>query len=270
VWANEEQTISAHIEPALDDFVGALTDGFLRLVVENTTKVLAYDTAALRMRQDRSKEAMEWYDRGVLKAEVALKETGFDPANDMMNEEEHRTWLLNRLVSGSPSPEQMQAAFLLLTGKELPLTALPGAEVSRNDEPRGIAGPDQPPSLEDHPYEGPPREQHDHSDAPFSAQVASAEVLVLRALEKAGNVLLNSGKRGRDKDRSTPAHMAHVLAGVTEVPEFDFSLASTVYSDLNAAQRAEKERQLAQVCRDLYSTGTPYTRDALIAALKGK
>lgn len=270
VWANEEQTISAHIEPALDDFTAALTDGYLRLAVENTDKVLAYDTAALRMRPDRSKEALEWYDRGVLKAEVALRETGFDPANDRMDPEEHKTWLLNRLVSGSPSPEQMQAAFYLLTGKDLPVETFPAPVSGNRDEPKGIAGPNQPPSLGDHPYEGPPREQNDHTDAPFSAQVASAEVLVLRALEKAGNVLLNSGKRGRDKDRSTPAHMAHVLSTPAEVPEFDFSLASTVYGDLPAAQRAEKERQLAQVCRDLYATGTPYTREVLVAALRGK
>lgn len=260
VWANEEQTISAHIEPALDDFVGALTAGFLRLAVENSTKVVAYDTAALRMRQDRSKEAMQWYDRGVLKAKVALKETGFDPENDMMDPEEHKMWLLSKLVSGSPLPEQMQAALALLG------VVLPGVS-GNSDKPKEIAGRDKPRSLEEHPYEGPPREQHDHTDAPFSAQAASAEVLVLRALEKAGNILLNSGKRGRDKDRSTPAHMAHVLANVETVPEFDFSLASTVYGDLTAAQRAEKERQLTGLCADLYREGQPYTREALIAAV---
>lgn len=264
VWANEEQTISAHIEPALDDFVGALTAGFLRLAVEGTTLVLAYDTAALRMRQDRSKEAMEWYDRGVLKAKVALKETGFDPENDMMDDAEHKMWLLGKIVTGQFQPEQMAAVLTMLTGINLPDVS---GNASGSDKPKEVAGRDLPPSLEGHPYEGPPREQHDHTEAPFSARAASAEVLVLRALEKAGNVLLNSGKRGRDKDRSTPAHMAHVLANVEDVPEFDFSLASTVYGDLNAAQRDETERQLGDLCADLYRTGSPYTRDALLAAI---
>lgn len=266
VWANEEQTITAHIEPALDDFVGVLTSSVLRLAVPDTDKVIGYDTATLRLRQDRSKEAMEWYDRGVLKAEVALRETGFDPGMDMMDENEHRIWLLNRLVSGSPSPEQMQAAFLLLTGKELPVAE----PVSGNDgEPKGIAGRDEPPSLEDHPYEGPPREQHDHSPAPYSALHASGEALVLRALEKAGNRILNDGKRGKDRDRTTPAHLAHLTASVTTVPEFDFTLLPTTLGHLPAMKQMLVGRALNNYCTRLYENGEPYTREGLIDALKG-
>lgn len=270
VWANEEQTITAHIEPALDDFVGVLTNSVLRFAVPNTTKVIGYDTATLRLRQDRSKEAMEWYDRGVLKAEVALRETGFDPGMDMMDEAEHRIWLLNRLVSGSPSPEQMQAAFLLLTGKELPVVQHDHGGVSGNeDEAKGIAGPNQPPSLEDHPYEGPPREQHDHSPAPYSALHASGEALVLRALEKAGNRLLNDGKRGKDRDRTTPAHMAHLTASVGTLPEFDFTLLPTVLGHLPAMKQALVGRALNNYCTRMYENAEPYTREGLIDALKG-
>jgi hypothetical protein len=154
VWANEEQTISAHIEPALDDLVAVLTVSFLRQAVDGTDKVIGYDTATLRLRQDRSKEALEWYDRGVLKAEVALRETGFDPDSDIMEPDEHKMWLLNKLVSGSPSPEQMQAALLILTGVDLPvLEPVSGNPAPRDAAPKQIAGPDQPPSLEDHPIQ---------------------------------------------------------------------------------------------------------------------
>lgn len=261
VWANEEQTISAHIEPALDIFTASLTDAFLRNAVEGTTKVIAYDTASLRLRQDRSKEAMEWYDRGILKAEVALRETGFDPGSDQMDADEHKTWLLNRIAGGSATPEQVHAALALL-GVPLP------APVSGNDDNApGISDRNLPRSLEDHPYEGPPRVQHDQTEAPFSAEEAADEVLVLRALEKAGNRLLNDGKRGREKDRSTPAHLAHVMNRPETIPEFDFSLAATVYGDLSAAQRAEKERQLRGLCSELYASGQPYTREALKARL---
>ena len=272
VWANEEQAISDHVEPALDTLVSILTTAYLQASVEGTVKVIGYDTASLRLRQDRSKEAMEWYDRGVLKAEVALRETGFDPTSDIMSIDEHRTWLLNKLVSGSPSPEQMQAAFLLLTGKELPVEVLVSGNEGADTAPRGIAGPDQPPSLEDHPYEGPPREQHDHSDAPFSGREGVAEVLVLRALEKAGNRLLNNGKRGRDRDRTTPAHLAH-LSHAPEVPfgasDFDFSLASTALGDLPAAQRATIEARLARYCAHLYATGTAYDRRSMVGWMRG-
>lgn len=274
VWANEEQTISAHIEPALDNFVGTLTAAFLRSVHPDTEYVIAYDTATLRLRQDRSKESIELWDRGLLKGEIVLRETGFDPQKDKMDAEEHKIWLLGKLVSGTPTPEQMQVAFALLTGDSLPVpTPETGGSGDDSGEAKDVRGLDKPPTLEDHPYEGPPREQHDHSPAPYSAQLgvveAQAEVLVLRALEKAGNRVLNAGKRGRDRDRNTPAHLAHVVERPTEVPEFDFSLAPTVYGDLSAAQRDETERQLRGLCADLYETGTPYTRAALLSALKG-
>lgn len=265
VWANEEQTISAHIEPALDTFVAALTASFLQLG-EKTDLVVAYDTASLRLRQDRAKESIELYDRGQLKGEVMLRENGFDPQNDRMDEEEFKRWVLVKLASGSATPEMVQAAVALLG---VPMPALEPTETGDQERAKGRAGVGEPPSLEGHPYKGPPREQHDHSDAPFSVQEAAAEVLVLRALEKAGNVLLNNGKRGKDRDRSTPAHLAHVAQPPEKVPNFDFSLADTVYGDLTASQRAEKERQLRGLCADLYREGAPYTRAALIERLRG-
>lgn len=270
IWAMEEQTISAHVEPALDSLVGTLTTGFLRLAVEGTQKVVAYDTANLRLRQDRSKEAIEWYDRGVLKAEVALRETGFDPSNDMMTPEEHRKWLLNRIAGGSATPEQVQAA-LMLMGVSLPVPEMP--EPTRIDVEQvpapAISDRNMPPSLESHPYEGPPRVQHDHSPAPFGSVAASCEGLVLRALEKAGNRLLNDGKRGRDKDRSTPPHLAHLTAGGMTAPEFDFTLLPTVLAGLSAKQQAKIGAALHRYCASLYNNGTAYSREGLLTALEG-
>ncbi len=271
VWANEEQTISNHIEPALDTLVAILTSAVLRTVLFNTTRVVSYDTASLRLRQDRSKEALEWYDRGVMKAEVALRETGFDPENDRMDDDEFKRWLLVKVASGSATPEQVNESLRLLGV----ILNVPVAEVSRNPEPKAIApakpGRAEPPSLEDHPYEGPPRVQHDHSPAPFSALHASAEVLVLRALEKAGNRLLNDGKRGRDRDRTTPAHLAHLTASVegrTGV-QFDFTLLPTVLGQRTAGDQARIEGALTKFCNRMYVEGDAYTRDGLISALKG-
>jgi hypothetical protein len=266
VWANEEQTISAHIEPALDNFVGVLTVAVIRLAVPGSDKVVGYDTATLRLRQDRSKEAMEWYDRGVLRADVALRENGFDPENDMMDDAEFRRWILVKIAGGSATPEQVQESLRLL-----------GVVLDIPMQPAGTPAPGQPgrnlpPSLEDHPYEGPPREQHDHSPAPFTALHASAEALVLRALEKAGNRLLNDGKRGRDRNRTTPPHLAHLTASVGSVIEpsmFDFSMLSTVLGDQPAARQARIGGALARFCVQMYRDGTAYTRDGLIDAMKG-
>jgi hypothetical protein len=273
VWANEEQTISNHIEPALDTFVGTLTVAVIRNVVEGTTLMVAYDTASLRLRQDRSKEAMEWYDRGVMKAEVALRETGFDPENDVMDDAEFRRWLLVKIAGGSATPEQVQESLRLL-GVVLNI-APPAAGPAIEAPAPGQPGRNAAPSLEDHPYEGPPREQHDHSPAPFTSLHASAEVLVLRALEKAGNRLLNDGKRGRDRDRTTPPHLAHCAMSVNlpeggvGAVEFDFGLLPTVFGHLPAGQQAKIEGSLTKFCRSLYAGRDAYSRDGLIAALEG-
>src|SRR5690348_5857657 len=87
VWVNEEKTIANHAEPALDEFVGVLTVSVLRLIVSDTKLVIAYDSKTLRMKQDRSKESMELYDRGLVSGEVVVRENGFDPENDMMDEQ---------------------------------------------------------------------------------------------------------------------------------------------------------------------------------------
>jgi len=281
-WANEEKTIAGHIEPALDDLVDVLTTSFLRNAVDGTDKVIAYDGSGLRMKQDRSKEAIQWYQMGVLKASVALRETGFDPENDMMDDTEHRLWLLNRIAGGSATPEQVQAALTLL-GAPLPDIAPPSDEADERDAAASapatkpapeLPGRTLPPSLEDNPVTGPPQGDHDHNPAPYAlntpALVAASEVLVLRALEKAGNRLLNDGKRGKDRDRTTPVHLAHCVVGpvmALGASDFDFGLAQTVFAELPAVQRARIESRLARYCASLYAQAAPYTREGLIEAL---
>ncbi len=268
-WAIQEQTITDHIEPALDQFASVLTDAVVRQVVDKTTKIVAYDSTKMRIRQDRSKEALEWYDRGVLKADVALREGGFDPSTDKMGEDEHKMWLLSKIVAGQFTPEQMQAA-LALVGVQLPASALP---VSGNEgAAKGRAGKDEPPSLENHPREGVPEGDHEHKDAPYSAVTASCEALVLRALEKAGNRLLNDGKRGRDKDRDTPAHLAHLSASAAtefNMADFDFTMASTMLPDFSATDLARTTRALRVFCSGLYADKRPYSRADLISTLEG-
>lgn len=269
VWANEEKTIANHAEPALDELVGVLTVSVLRQIVVGTKLVVAYDTRTLRMKQDRSEQSIELYDRGLLKGSVVVRENGFDPENEMMDAAEQRLWILTKLVSGSPTPEQMNAAFAILTGADLPVKDPP---VSGNSGKQGgERGQQQAPNTDDHPYEGPPREQHDHSDAPFSALVASCEALALRALEKRGNVLLNDGKRGRTRDTTTPPVLAHTSIERTKTwigSEFDFSLAQMTLGDLPDARQRAVTAALGRFCADLYNTRAEYTRSALIETLE--
>jgi hypothetical protein len=263
-WANEEKTIAGHIEPALSDLVSVLTSGFLQIAVENTDKVIGYDTSSIRMKQDRSKEALELNARGLLANAVTLREVGFDPENDMMDEAEFKRHLLLQMLGGSPSPEMMVEALRLLGQVFNP-------EVSGNEAPAdGQPGTALPPNTDEVPQIGPPEGDHVHHEAPYAVRTAHCEGLVLRALEKAGNRLLNDGKRGRDRDRSTPPYLAH-LSATAETPfgasDFDFSTLSLVFPDIPAMERALLEARLGRYCANLYAEQEPYTREGLIEAV---
>jgi hypothetical protein len=265
-WAKEEQTINNHVEPALDDFVQVLTTSYLRSAVEDTLLVVGYDSATLRLRQDRSKEAIELHQLGLLTGKVTVRENGFDPEFDMMDDEEFKRWLLVRIVGNSATPEQINDALRQLGV----ILNVKFPETGGDQTQRGIAGPTQPRNLDDHPYEGPPREQHDHSPAPFSAFAMGCEALVLRALEKSGNRLLNDGKRGRDKDRTTPPHEAHLTASLTRtiIPsEFDFSLGQILMGDMPFKDFEVLTRKLGVYCANLYNTGKAYSRDDLLTVI---
>jgi hypothetical protein len=271
-WANEEKTIAGHIEPALDDFVSTLTTSFLRMAVEGTDKVVGYNPATIRMKQDRSKEALAWYQEGVLKAKVALREAGFDPDNDLMGDEERKIWLLTQLVKGSLPPEQVSAILMILTGVKLPDPEPVSGNSGESAAPKGLPGVAEPRNTDDYPQRGRPQVDHEHKEAPFSALMASCEGLVLRALEKQGNRLLNNGKRGREKDRTTPPHLAHLSVDgelAVAASDFDFSTASMALDGLSAERMTTIERKLRGFCTDLYVEGQPYTRDALIEAVGG-
>lgn len=275
VWANEEQSISAHVEPALDLFTGVLTEGYLRAAIPDTELVIAYDTASLRLKQDRSAESIELYDRGVLKAEVMLRENGFDPDNDQMDDAEFRRWLLTRIAGGSATPEQVQAAIKLL-GVVLPV--VPAQQEGASAAP-GTPGRNLPRTLDGHPHEGKPREDHDHNPAPYSLLTpteASAEALVLRALEKYGNRLLNHRVRGRDRDRTTPPTLAHLSLSAKDTfghaaqgAEFDMTHASTMLDGVPGRYMDTLLRSIGEFCATLVNEQRPYLRADLIAHLRG-
>ena len=275
VWANEEQSISAHVEPALDLFTGVLTEGYLRAAIPDTELVIAYDTASLRLKQDRSAESIELYDRGVLKAEVMLRENGFDPDNDQMDDAEFRRWLLTRIAGGSATPEQVQAAIKLL-GVVLPV--VPAQQEGASAAP-GTPGRNLPRTLDGHPHEGKPREDHDHNPAPYSLLTpteASAEALVLRALEKYGNRLLNHRVRGRDRDRITPPTLAHLSLSAKDTfghaaqgAEFDMTHASTMLDGVPGRYMDTLLRSIGEFCATLVNEQRPYLRADLIAHLRG-
>ncbi len=187
-WQVEESTIKMHVEPMLDVIVNALTMGYLRPMTDDPTGIIVYDTSALRLRPDRSKEAFELWDRGLITDEALRRENGFSE-DDAPTPEEFTRWLLVKVATGSSTPEQVGAALGML-----------GADLGVSANPTAVREAPQPPSLEEHPTR--PR-----TPAESSALIAAADALVYRALERAGNRL----RQGVAKPPGVPSYETHLF-----------------------------------------------------------
>lgn len=176
-WQVEEASIKAHTEPLLQIIMSSLTDSYLRPYLEDAggmsrEEARAFkfhaDTSKIRLRPNRSKEAIELYEHGELSAAAMLRENGFDPA-DAMSEEERKAWLTKKVASGSTTPELVAWA-LSIMGVPVPQTAL---MIERTTE-----APSNP-SLLEHPT-------RDIPDVTEVTASAASSVVIHRALERAG------------------------------------------------------------------------------------
>lgn len=203
-WQSDESAIKSHTEPLLKMVTSALAEGFLRPLLLDDANVeglvehysIKADTSEMRQRPNRSKEALELHTMGLLNDAALLRETGFDPENDGMDDEQRKIWFLRKMASGSTTPDQVEAAFRVLFAVDLN-TADPEAENTEAPSP---------PSLADHPVRDIPdqersirrKEARQRGDVPSAASldglVAAADQLVVRALERAGNRLKSNMK----------------------------------------------------------------------------
>ena len=255
-WQIDESSIKAHIEPLLQLITSAITEGYLYPITEQRSDVVAADTAELRLRPNRSKEALELFDRGELSGPALRRETGFD-GSDAPDEESMRGWLLKKVAGGSATPEMVAAALALL-GVEL----APVGDTMREERPS--------PSLEDHPELEPPEEPDQERPEPEPALASSAErnpgaleavcgVVVQRALERAGNrMCTRTEKHGYGckahevylHHKPDPVRYDHYLADAWEwVPQ----IAAEYRRDT-----LELTQSLDSYCRALLQAQTPH------------
>jgi len=210
-WQADESAIKSHTEPLLKIITTGLARGYLRPLLSDEGGVadedlrlysIMADTSEMRLRPNRSKEAVEMYDRGELSGAAMLREVGFEPT-DAMDDEERKTWFLRSIAGGSPTPEMVAEALRVLGVMDVQVAA--EGDVSRET---GEEIPDptpNAPSLEGHPSRDLPdekvsvrrKESRDAGDTP-SADVArqaslmlGAEQAVFRALERTGNRMRN-------------------------------------------------------------------------------
>lgn len=247
-WQIDEDTIKLHVEPMLELICNALTVGYLRPATDGD-EVVRFDTAPLRLRPDRSKEAMELWDRMAISTEAMLREVGFDVA-DQPDTEEIKTRILMKIASGSATPEQVAAAskvfgVVIPTGTETPQDTRPAPES---------------PSLLEHPTR--PRTP---AEVP-AALLAASDALVYRALERAGNRL----RQQVGKPPECRAYETHTLIKANgtapRVLDDAFSCAPQVLDGIE--DPAKVIPVLESYCHTLLAEQSPHERSRLASWLE--
>lgn len=213
-WQVDEASVKSHIEPVLELIVDAITVNYVIPESGDPNAAMRYDTANLRLRPNRSKEAIELWDRGELKSETLIRETGFGP-DDIPDEEEKREWLLTKVAANSSATPEMMSAALLALGVDVGSGVPETIRITDNQTPKDPAKESRPdPSLRDHPTQDIPQPQ-DIPTAASAGLMATAEALTLRALERAGNRLRTM--RGQRPSCSADEVYLFVPARPTEV-----------------------------------------------------
>lgn len=214
VWAIEESTITMHVEPILDSIVASINTHYLRPALRQAFSPIGYDTTRLRLRPDRSKEAIELHDRGALSARVMRAENGFDE-EDAPDRDERIEFLLWRLANGSANPAQVQAALSEL-GVNLPLAAVEGESATgpveaqppgENNDP--AVTPTTTPSIADHPSRPSTPDSLVASVSDNEALMVACEAVVFRMLERAGAKLIRA-HFGRKPPVTDPADAEYI------------------------------------------------------------
>jgi hypothetical protein len=181
-WLSDENNIKIHAEPTLKIITSGLTTQYLWKALEGEVGNvrnfrIGADTSEMRLRPNRSQEALELNDRMILSDKATLRENGFTEA-DMMDKEELKLAVLKKMASGSTTPEIVAIAARMI-GVDFP-------QITDNREP-AEARPT--PSLEDHPSRTPPEQENPAGGATAGLHplVFVAEQIVDRALQRAGN-----------------------------------------------------------------------------------
>ena len=263
-WLSEESAVKAHIEPRLGVFSYALTEQYLQPSMKGLVPdeelgdyfVIA-DTSGIRLRPNRSQEAIELYQLGELSGPALRRETGFQP-EDAPAQDQVREWLLRKIATGSTTPEQTQAAFKLLGIDLGPIAGqspqLPPDHMRTDTEVELVER--TPPEIED----GRREAMRDQTLA------AACDVLVYKALERVGNKLITKHPR-TDASRTDTAAIYRTLSG-----DIDALLAGawTGANDVLASYTDDVDETVSTLdfyVRGLLSTKRPHSTRVLAALL---
>ena len=243
-WAIEESTIKAHIEPALDIICAELTIDYLRSVDGMPEDlVIAYDTTDLKLRPNRSKEALELYDRGELGSAALLRETGFTK-DDAPTDDDLKRFILMTMAKGSATPEMVASAARML--------GIEGIEA----EPGGPMREERPaPSLLEHPTRDLPPEVS-----------GALEAVTFRAMERAGNKMKNNLPKTSGGVAAVDLYR-HVKVSQDQIPLLLDDAFSTLDRLVNPSDLEWVETGLRTYCQRLLRTQEAVDRKEMMKCL---
>ncbi len=266
MWLSDENNVKIHGEPTLKIITTGLSTKYLRPAIEGDVDDVSRfrigaDTSQMRLRPNRSKEALELNDRMLLSDESTLRENGFTDG-DLMSDENLRRALLRKMASGSSTPELVAIANRLL-GVELP-------EIKDN---RDLAEARPTPSLQEHPTRELPEQRAIEASAVVvreavpEALVWAAEQMVDRALQRAGNRMK---AKFSIKEPPAPANRLHMTLDLTTNDADD--VLKDAWDGCALADYGVDPRNLARAL-DMYTRSVLLTRRAptragIAAALK--
>lgn len=108
-WIVQDENVKTHIDPALGLICDALTHDYLWPVLEEAgvrdfdSYAIWWDTTPLTLRPDRSREAIELYDRGEITGFALRRETGFTDDDAPEEDRDVAVETALRLVTAAPS-----------------------------------------------------------------------------------------------------------------------------------------------------------------------
>lgn len=259
-WLSDENSVKIHAEPLLKILTSSLTTGYLRPALEGVVDKprhfrISADTSQMRLRPNRSKEALELHDRMVLSREAVLRENGFTES-DLMGDEEIAETLTLKVARGSTTPELVEAA-LREAGADMKVQ-ITDSRPPTEERPT--------PSLRDHPVrELPPSAEAASLDR---AVLFAAEQMVDRALQRAGNrIKTRFGMRGKAPVAASRLYLTVELSAsdVDDVLQDAFDSCSTFDYGVDPDRL---RRALEIYTRSLFKARREPSRESLGTALK--
>lgn len=266
-WAISEEAVTTQIVPVLSRIADALTQGFLRAALEEMgldpdRYVYAFDTAPLTTRPNRSADALNYHERGLISDEAA-REAGAFNDGDIPDPIERLRRLIEKVIPNQPSLLALPVVQQIL-GVTLDV---PAAEL----EPAGGGGGQQPGGGEVVDEETPPEQPtQTEQDAALVGLYPVANLAVRRALALAGGRLVPH--RQRDRYPGTARHGLHVRHGAVDRARADTVLAGA-WDDLHAVaddllvDPAELQHLLHEFAAELLTRGMAYDPGLLRAVL---